>query len=167
MGTKMLFALFHGSYYPVKNPKLVVSKRTKDFGPAFYCTRDLIQAKQFSLKKARKTRKRYDFVSIFICNSLKGLNILEFDGFTDEWLDFIVKCRCGGTHDYDIVIGPVADDIVHDRVNDYIKGEISREQLMVKLSRFGDSSDQVAFCTEKAISLLYYEEVMVYDNYIK
>lgn len=35
MGTKMLFALFHGSYCPVKNPKLVVGKRTKDFGSAF------------------------------------------------------------------------------------------------------------------------------------
>ena len=29
---------------------------------------------------------------------------------SEEWLDFIVNSRNGKTHDYDIVIGPMADD---------------------------------------------------------
>ncbi|HBJ1647246.1 DUF3990 domain-containing protein [Clostridium botulinum] len=37
----------------------------------------------------------------------KDLNIKIFDKMTEEWLDFIVKCRNGETHRYDIVEGPI------------------------------------------------------------
>ena len=32
---------------------------------------------------------------------------------TDEWLDFIIDCRSGKTHSYDIVIGAMADDQIN------------------------------------------------------
>lgn len=38
------------------------------------------------------------------------LKILEFKEMTEEGLDFIVACRSGQPHDYDIVIGTMADD---------------------------------------------------------
>ncbi len=31
---------------------------------------------------------------------------------TDEWLDFIVSCRSGISHGYDIVEGPMANDTI-------------------------------------------------------
>lgn len=34
------------------------------------------------------------------------LRILNFSKMTEEWLDFIVSCRLGQPHDYDIVEGP-------------------------------------------------------------
>ena len=36
------------------------------------------------------------------------LKILRFPEMSDEWLDFIAKCRAGETHPYDIVEGPMA-----------------------------------------------------------
>ena len=41
---------------------------------------------------------------------------------TDEWLDFVVDCRQGVTHQYDIVEGPMADDQIWDYVEDFIEG---------------------------------------------
>ena len=36
------------------------------------------------------------------------LKILRFPEMSDEWLDFIAKCRAGETHPYDIVEDPMA-----------------------------------------------------------
>ena len=38
------------------------------------------------------------------------LKILKFSEMSEEWLDFIVSCRLGNPHDYDIVEGPMASD---------------------------------------------------------
>lgn len=54
---------------------------------------------------------------------------------TEEWLDFIVACRSGQPHDYDIVIGAMADDQIYNYVSDYIDGTITREQFWV-LAKF-------------------------------
>lgn len=44
---------------------------------------------------------------------------------TEEWLDFIVSCRKGISHSYDIVEGPIADDEIYNYVQDYEDGKIS------------------------------------------
>lgn len=41
---------------------------------------------------------------------------------SDEWLDFIAKCRIGKIHNYDIVEGPMVDDTVWNYVNDFLTG---------------------------------------------
>lgn len=48
---------------------------------------------------------------------------------TDEWLDFIIACRSGQPHDYDIVIGAMANDQVYNYIADYIDGALTREQF--------------------------------------
>ena len=55
---------------------------------------------------------------------------------SDEWLDFVVDCRRGAEHDFDIVEGPMADDTIWDYVEDFMKGSISREAfwVLVKLN---------------------------------
>ena len=50
---------------------------------------------------------------------------------SEEWLDFIVDCRSGKDHNYDIVIGAMADDQIYNFVSDYIDGTITREQFWV------------------------------------
>lgn len=37
----------------------------------------------------------------------------------EEWLQFVVNCRLGLKHDYDVVEGPMADDTIWDYVEDY------------------------------------------------
>ena len=79
---------------------------------------------------------------------------------TEEWLDFIADCRLGKDHDYDIVIGPMANDQIYNYVADFLSGIITREQFWV-MSRFKYPTHQIAFCSERALNCLsfeYYEE---------
>lgn len=57
------------------------------------------------------------------------LDIKEFKEMSEEWLDFIVSCRSGKKHDYDIVIGAMADDQIYNYISDYIDGVITRKFL--------------------------------------
>lgn len=50
----------------------------------------------------------------------KSLNIKEFNMLSDECLDFIINCRNGVKHDYDIVVGAMADDQIYNYVSDLI-----------------------------------------------
>lgn len=88
--------VYHGGYMPVKVPKIIVWRNTKDFGTGFYCT--LIK------EQAQRWAKRYDtkIVSIYDVRINSDLKIKEFKEMTDEWLDFIIDCRSGKSHEYDL-----------------------------------------------------------------
>lgn len=51
------------------------------------------------------------------------LKILKFSEMTEEWLDFIVSCRLGNPHDYDIVEGPMANDTIFNFVQNFSDGK--------------------------------------------
>lgn len=90
------------------------------------------------------------------------MNIKEFKEMTEEWLDFIIACRSGQQHDYDIVIGAMADDQIYNFVTDYMDGVITREQFWA-LARFKYPTHQIVFCTDEALECLQYrgyEEVL-------
>lgn len=78
--------------------------------------------------------------------------------------DFIAKCRKGNLHRYDIVEGPMADDTVWNYVNDFLYGEISREQFWA-LAKFKYPTYQISFHTLAAIDCLNFERSeIVYDG---
>lgn len=93
----------------------------------------------------------------------KGLRIKEFDGFTSEWAKFILQNRKASNfkHEYDIVIGPVADAIVDQEIDafkeeygdDYLEDNQLRE-FASRISQFGHSYIQYCFCTQRAIDEL-------------
>lgn len=139
--------VYHGSYAIVKEPKIVKGKNTKDFGTGFYCT--IIR------EQAERWAKRYDtpMVNAYTVRMDETLKILEFKEMTEEWLDFIIDCRHGKTHDYDIVIGAMANDQIYNFIADYMDGIITREQFWV-LARFKYPTHQINFCTSKALECL-------------
>lgn len=148
--------VYHGSYTRVEAPEIRVGRNTKDFGPGFYCT--------VMKEQAERWAKRYDtkIVPIYEARLNVNLKIKEFNGMTDEWLDFIIDCRSGKRHGYDIVIGAMADDQIYNYVSDYIEGTIDREQFWV-LAKFKYPTHQINFCTEEALKCLMYrgfEEVL-------
>ena len=92
-----------------------------------------------------------------------GLQIKIFEGFTTEWAKFILQNReeSGFKHDYDVVIGPVADAFIDQEIKNYIRqcGETYLEEsnlntLVSKISQFGLSYIQYCFCTQRAINEL-------------
>ena len=82
---------------------------------------------------------------------------------TDEWLDFIAKCRSGATHDFDIVEGPMADDTIWNFVNDFLSGDIGRE-VFWQLAKFKRPTHQISFHTLQALDCLVYEGSEYIDN---
>lgn len=72
---------------------------------------------------------------------------------TEEWLDFIINCRNGIKHKYDIVIGAMADDQVYNYITDLISGEITREAFW-ELAKFKHPTHQIALCTDNALKCI-------------
>ena len=141
--------VYLGTNQIIKEPKIIVDKYTKDFGVGFYCTKLKTQAEKWARKFATP------IVNIYEYSELGNLEVKVFDKMTDEWLDFIVSCRAGIPHSYDIVIGPMADDQVYNYVADYMAGIITREAFWA-LAKFKYPTHQITFCTEKALSSLQY-----------
>lgn len=141
--------VFHGGYEPVEIPEIRKGRNTKDFGEGFYCT--VIK------EQAQRWARRYNskIVSIYTVSMDNSLKIKEFKEMTDEWLDFIIDCRAGKSHDYDIVIGAMADDQIYNFISDYMDGSITREQFWV-MAQFKYPTHQMNFCTEAALKCLEY-----------
>ena len=142
---KML--VYHGSYTEVQQPRIIVGRNTKDFGTGFYCTVIKEQAERWAKRYATPV------VNIYSLLINEKLDILEFKEMTDEWLDFIIACRSGKPHQYDIVIGAMANDQIYNYVSDYIDGVITREQFWM-LAKFKYPTHQINFCSEQALSCL-------------
>lgn len=75
---------------------------------------------------------------------------------TNEWLDFVARCRSSIEHSYDIVEGPMADDVIWDYVEDFLSGLISRDAFW-ELVKFKYPTHQIVFCTNKALQSLKFE----------
>lgn len=149
-----MLEIYYGSNIEVEVPKLFGDDRfNKDFGEGFYCTNIKKQAIRWAIRKGRGKGQ----VSKYYYNYMKtiDLNTLRFNTMTEEWLDFIIACRAGKHHSYDIVEGPMADDEIYNYINDYISGNISRTAFW-ELAKFRHPTHQLCFCSEKAIECLEY-----------
>ena len=149
--------VYHGGYCPIEIPEIIIGKYAKDFGAGFYCT----ELKEQAIRWAR----RYDtrIISIYNFEQNNELKILHFNEMTEEWLNFIVNCRNGIKHDYDIVIGAMANDQVYNYISDFISGVLTREQFWV-LAKFKHPTHQINFCTAEVVKCLTFiksEEIKV------
>lgn len=139
--------VYHGSYTSIQKPEIRIGRNTKDFGAGFYCTTIHEQALRWA--------KRYtqSIVNKYTVRLDTSLDILEFKEMTDEWLDFIIGCRYGKPHKYDIVIGAMANDQIYNFVADYMDGILTREQFWV-LAKFKYPTHQINFCSNAALRCL-------------
>ena len=143
--------IYHGSNTAVEKPRILINGHYKDFGYGFYCTNIEKQAKRWALtRRGASAVSRYQYVKN------KELKILEFPDMTEEWLQFVVECRSGIEHDYDIVEGPMADDQIWDYVEDYMAGKISKAAFW-ELVKFKYPTHQIVFCTERALETIHFE----------
>ena len=97
--------LYHGSYLEIQTPNLLHSSENVDFGRGFYTTPLYDQAVKWCEKFKRRGKNGIVSRYIFDEKAYQKLKILRFESYSEEWLDFILKCRTGNdTTDYDIVI---------------------------------------------------------------
>ena len=161
--------LYHGSKLIISHPKHAGSKKDNDYGPAFYLTKDLESAHEWACRGG----------TVGIVNEynldMRGLKILDL---TDKdhysvlnWLAVLLHYRTLDesfvrtfksrltfieehyyieVNDYDLVIGYRADDAYFRFPLDFIRGNITLEQLEYSY-KLGDLGIQHVITSEKGI----------------
>ncbi len=152
--------LYHGTNADIETIDLNIGLRFKDFGKGFYLTPDVKTAVRMAQKKARlfggtPTLITYEMDETALHSNLK-VKVFPKKASV-EWLLFVDANRdrknTKGIHDYDIVIGPIADDGVVLQLTNYREGIYSPEQVAQMLQdRFLDQ--QYFFGTERALKFL-------------
>lgn len=149
---KQNLILYHGSKEVISYPEIRTSRFHKDFYFGFYCTVYFEQAKRWATRFHNT-----GFINEYTYVPNNELNVLCFPEMTEEWLDFIVSCRLGKSHGYDIVDGPMANDTIFNYVQNFVDGKISREAFWA-LARFKRPTHQISFHTARALSTLTFKK---------
>ena len=142
--------LFHGSNVIVEHPDIRIRGYKKDFGYGFYCTLLESQAKKWALSKKGK-----HVVNVYEYEEHNECKAKTFKEMSEDWLNFIIDCRRGIRHDFDIVEGPMADDQIWNYIEDVVAGNITRNAFW-ELAKFKHPTHQIVFCTQKAIECIRY-----------
>lgn len=149
--------LYHGSLVVVDKPEIRVSNRFLDFGYGFYTTMNKEQAIKWTDKQKNRNGASVGHISMYEFDKAKAeakLSIICFENADNAWLNFISANRKGQCiDDYDIVIGPVADDGVYEVVRLYEIGVYDLEETVKRL-KVEELYNQVLFHTEKSLAYI-------------
>ncbi len=152
--------VYHGSNVFIDVVDLKKCKPGRDFGHGFYVTKIRQQAEDMAYRVAKRSKGQIvvtEFEFDEYAYEDEDLCVLRFDNYNEAWLDFIILNRKNKTrnsaHDYDIIEGPVADDAVAARVNDYLQGKVSKEDFLIELIH-KKPSHQLCFCTLQSLLML-------------
>ena len=151
--------LYHGTNVDFDVIDLTKSNKYKDFGQGFYLTDIRSQAEELAAKKSRlfggyPVIQEYEFDESLLSSA--ELKVLKFDKPSTEWAEFIFKNRNRDnnfTHDYDIVIGPIANDGVAYLLGRYEEGTLTIDELSDKLD-YKKLNSQYFFGTNKSLKYL-------------
>lgn len=153
--------LYHGTNMDFSNIDLKKSKPNKDFGQGFYLSDNIRQAQ--ALAQARvdlvggvPTVMTFEFDAKLITSG--ELKVMTFDDYTEQWAKFILANRNNKTgrpvHDYDIVIGPIANDRVGLQLWKFNNHDIDMTTLIKRLKYMKGITIQYYFGTQRAIDNL-------------
>ena len=152
--------LYHGSNQDIVSIDLEKGLMYKDFGKGFYLTPDKATAIRMAQKKARIFGGEPTLITYELDE--KGLNseikVKRFPAKANvDWFLFIDanrdRTQKQPVHNYDIVIGPIADDGVVLQLANFHQGIYSAQDAARYLQdRYLDQ--QYFFGTEKALSII-------------
>jgi hypothetical protein len=159
--------LYHGSNIEIKQPALGMGRAKVDFGPGFYLTTLASQAESWARQRANEGNAKA-VVSVFEYEKTDELFNKSFDGYTEEWLMFVVDNRRSDfpvlEHGYDVISGCIADDRVMRAINDFIErlhnNRVDDVQIKATLRdlSYQKANDQYCFKTEKSLQHLRFIE---------
>ena len=164
--------LFHGTIASIDQIDVSRGRAHKDFGRGFYMSMSPRQAIGMMHKKYREAVRRSrnaaqnEFIERLYRIQLKPtseaeLNVKIFNVADMEWLEFILLCReseLEHPHEYDVVVGPTADDDTLISLQNYWKGiygpigsEVAKEALLSVLEP-ENLGVQCCLCTTRSES---------------
>ena len=152
--------LYHGTNMDFEEIDLKKSRKQKDFGQGFYLSDNYQQAFEMAQHRVKQEGGTPIVLEYYFDEGVlqtSELRFLRFDGYTKEWVQFILLNRENkspmAAHDYDVVIGPIADDTVGLQLFQYRKRYINIDMLIENL-RYKQYTVQYYFGTPKALSYL-------------
>ena len=156
--------LYHGSNVEIKEPHLNYSRKSLDFGAGFYTTSDFKQAEKWAKRTATLRNAGKACVSVFETDEIKWakLSIFKFESANIDWLKFVSSHRTKQdlTDDFDVIVGPVADDRTIDVINQYIAGSY-KEDIALQLLLPQKLKDQWVMKTQGAINAISFKECII------
>lgn len=180
--------LFHGTTHDIREIDVLMGKGYKDFGKGFYATsvkihaeriarrnKRILEAREAKMRQKHPERKikifrayRYDLEFDDSCIANPGnLKIKIFKEADREWVRFVLKNRDsdGTVHDYDIVIGPTADENTVTIINSYreelTETNYADETLdaLIRELELENLPKQYFFATSAAVQKLRFKEI--------
>lgn len=158
--------LYHGGLNIVEFPVIKDSQRLLDFGKGFYTTRNREQAEKWAMiKQNREYKKTKPIVTMYKIDEdiLKNesFNVKIFPKADEQWLDFIFSNRMGlNVHQYDIVVGAVANDTLYSTLLLYETGVLSKIETIRRLKTH-KLFDQISFHNQLVLKQLQFSESYV------
>ncbi|MDR1321238.1 MAG: DUF3990 domain-containing protein [Gracilibacteraceae bacterium] len=174
MGNKI--TLYHGTIYEFDKIDVTKGKGHKDFGRGFYTSRDIhhaerlasrnrsIEEERRALRGVKKSVTSWLYAFEFDLGNLAILNVKEFAAADMEWMRFVVQGRESRNnapqHEYDIVIGPTANDNTRAAIQTVIplaRGQVLTDkaiEALIALIEPGNLPRQFFFGTQRAADLL-------------
>jgi hypothetical protein len=173
--------LYHDSYTVVRKPDVSRGAPRKDFGQGFYTTTSKRQADEWAKASSWRENRATRITSTFrFGGDQSDFNIYRFSN--DDiigWIDFVAKNRYpnkyypyvselyNGIDNYDVVIGPIADNTTFIIFRDLFDAVESGEPLeLIKIEKARayerlqreDLVNQVFFRTRRVVEVLRFLE---------
>ena len=161
--------VYHGSTSLIDKVEVTKGKPYKDFGRGFYVTKSRTHATNLALRNKRIEIRRFNraceaYLYTYEMNvtELSGFKVKEFVDADLEWVQFVLSNRKvrNRTHDYDIVMGPTANDdtmVVLNAYLDGLYGNVGDENALNILLRNIEAENlpgQIYFSTNEATGIL-------------
>ncbi|WP_176140647.1 DUF3990 domain-containing protein [Halobacillus salinus] len=155
----------------INNIEINKGRHFTDFGQGFYLTSDYEQAKRRAKNKAEDSKNKA--VSPAIIKVELNIDLLMgnisagcvFEEADDEWASFVYKCRIYGKtekkifHDFDFVVGPVADGKMRRAIKLFDKGDMSEQEFRNHIKPTRSLVDQISIHTVPALNIIISKEV--------
>ena len=133
------------------------ASRQLDFGRGFYTTTSQQQALRWVRLRMKQQNVPQGYINLYEYEGGKELQTRQFRGANEARVYFVHSNRTvqDYKHDYDVVIGPVANDNVYLSFNLYEAGFISKGELIRRLKTY-KLVDLYLFHTDMALTHLKY-----------
>lgn len=138
--------LYHAGYVVIEHPDIHYGRKNADFGQGFYTTDN----SEFARRWARE-KPGTDIIINSYSLDTGNLKVKEFKRDT-EWFEYIFANRRMNPDiyaDYDVIIGPIANDTIYDTLGIITSGFLSDEEAM-KLLMVGPCFSQIVLKSERA-----------------
>ena len=148
--------LYHTGFEIIREPDISIGRKNADFAQGFYLSAD----QEFSKRWAGERKGQTTYLNCYELDP-EGLNIKHFPRDI-EWFEYIYANRSGredSLAEYDVIIGPIANDTIYDTWGITTSGLIRKEQALELLS-FGPLYEQTVIKTKKGLEALHYIETV-------